>query len=212
MSFARMNASVLWMDRRHYGIKSHVLDYERPMLPSPAALVVAHPGHELRVHRWLEIARPLVFVITDGSGSGRSRIRSTTDLLATAGSIMGAFTDQEINRLMLNGDVDRQLNFGARTLRRPITTDAIGAEIDRYDPADAAAVCNRIRQSADIDLLVDQYVDLYDELCARPPVDGNELLSVSRSLSRMAAQLYAHVGTEQQAKPGLWRRIKKMRR
>src|SRR4030095_641561 len=28
-----------------------------------AALVSAHPGHELRVHGWLEIARPLVFVL-----------------------------------------------------------------------------------------------------------------------------------------------------
>ena len=80
------------------------------MIPTPAALVVAHPGHELRVYRWLEIASPLVFVITDGSGSRRSRIRSTIDLLGktncTAGSIMGAFTDQEIYRLILNGDVD----------------------------------------------------------------------------------------------------------
>lgn len=31
-----------------------------------AALVVAHPGHELRVYGWLEQARPRVFVLTDG--------------------------------------------------------------------------------------------------------------------------------------------------
>jgi hypothetical protein len=80
------------------------------MIPFPAALIVAHPGHELRLHRWLEIARPLVFVLTDGSGSGRSRIDSTIDILDTIGcrtsSILGAFTDREIYRLMLNGDVD----------------------------------------------------------------------------------------------------------
>src|SRR5258708_11323003 len=80
------------------------------MIPSPAALVVAHPGHELRLYRWLEMARPLVFVITDGSGSGRSRISSTIEILetsgCTAGSIMGVFNDREIYRLMLNGDVD----------------------------------------------------------------------------------------------------------
>ena len=104
-------------------------------------------------------------------------------------------------------DAMRQLNFGARTLRRPITADATGAEIDRYDPADAAAVSERIRQSADIDLLVDQYIDLYDELRAQPQRDGDEMLAVSRSLSRMAAQLYAHVGTE--AKRSVWGRIRK---
>jgi len=80
------------------------------MIPFPTALVVAHPGHELRLFRWLEIARPLVFVITDGSGSGRSRIASTIEIVemtgCAAGSIMGAFTDREIYRLMLNGDID----------------------------------------------------------------------------------------------------------
>jgi hypothetical protein len=101
----------------------------------------------------------------------------------------------------------RQLNFGARTLRRAITDTDIGGEIDRYDPADAAAVCERIRQSADSDLLADQFISLYDELCTRPPAEGDELLAVSRSLSRMAAQLYAHVGTGQPASTGLLRRL-----
>jgi hypothetical protein len=93
----------------------------------------------------------------------------------------------------------RQLNFGARTLRRAINAANIGEEIDRYDPADSAAVCTRIRQSADSDLLADQFIALYDELCAQPPAEGDELLAVSRSLSRMAAQLYAHTGTGQVA-------------
>ena len=83
------------------------------MTPSPAALVVAHPGHELRLHHWLERARPRVFVLTDGSGSGASRIRSTLEVLAatgcTAGSIVAPFTDHEIYRMLLAGDVDRVL-------------------------------------------------------------------------------------------------------
>ena len=80
--------------------------------PSPrrAALVVAHPGHELRVHRWLELARPAVFVLTDGSGShGVSRLASTTSLLdrtgATAGSIYGRLSDRELYRAILGGDL-----------------------------------------------------------------------------------------------------------
>ena len=104
-------------------------------------------------------------------------------------------------------DALRQLNFGARTLRRAITADSIGAEIDRYDPVDAAAVCDAIRASADIDLLADQYINLYDELCAQPLVGGDEMLAVSRSLSRMAAQLYAHVGTEKASTSSVLRRI-----
>ena len=71
----------------------------------------------------------------------------------------------------------RQLNFGFRTLRRPITEESIGEEIDRYDPSDAAAVCDRIRASADIDLLAEQYIALYEDLLAQPPpATGEEQL------------------------------------
>jgi hypothetical protein len=118
---------------------------------------------------------------------------------------------QGLAGLVTTGSLEemRQLNFGARTLRRPITATLMGTEIDRYDPADAAAVCDRIRLSADIDLLVDQYVDLYDELCARRPADGDEMLAVSRSLSRMATHLYAHVGTERPARSSVLRRLRR---
>jgi len=72
-----------------------------------AALIVAHPGHELRVYQWLRIARPCVFVLTDGSGhSGESRLGRTTALLeqvrAKPGSIYGRFTDREIYSAILN--------------------------------------------------------------------------------------------------------------
>src|SRR5687768_4588026 len=64
------------------------------------ALVMAHPGHELRVYQWLRLTRPLCFVLTDGSGgSGKSRLHSTTRLLeqngARRGSIYGRLTDRE---------------------------------------------------------------------------------------------------------------------
>jgi len=51
------------------------------------ALIIAHPGHELRVHHWLEKTRPLVFVLTDGSGrTAQSRLHSTTRILERAGA------------------------------------------------------------------------------------------------------------------------------
>src|SRR5439155_2029574 len=71
-----------------------------------AALVVAHPGHELRVHGWLERARPLTFVLTDGSAStGRPRLDSTTVVLtrvgARPGSIYGRFSDAAFYQALL---------------------------------------------------------------------------------------------------------------
>ena len=56
------------------------------------ALIIGHPGHELRVFHWLEITRPAVFVITDGSGRlGRSRLPSTTRILDQVGAANGSF-------------------------------------------------------------------------------------------------------------------------
>jgi hypothetical protein len=53
-------------------------------------------------------------------------------------------------------------------LQGPITESAIGTEIDRYDAADASAVTDRIRSSAGIDVLADQYTAIYEELRQTP--------------------------------------------
>jgi hypothetical protein len=75
------------------------------------ALVVAHPGHELRVFRWMEEFRPLYCCLTEGSGgSGTSRLASTGALLhnvgATCGPIYGRYPDKEVYQLLLDGRVE----------------------------------------------------------------------------------------------------------
>ena len=74
-----------------------------------AALVIAHPGHELCVYGWLETVRPRVFILTDGSGrSGQSRLKSTEEILsvvgASRGSIFGRFSDLSIYAAILEGN------------------------------------------------------------------------------------------------------------
>src|SRR4051795_6818486 len=74
-----------------------------------AILVIAHPGHELRVHGWLESTRPAVWILTDGSGhTGRSRIDSTTRVLeatgAAPGSVYGFMTDAVLYDAVLGGN------------------------------------------------------------------------------------------------------------
>lgn len=74
-----------------------------------AALVVAHPGHELRVYGWLAATRPVVCVITDGSGrSNESRIGSSERLLASVGArrgpVFGRLTDAELYSAILGHD------------------------------------------------------------------------------------------------------------
>lgn len=74
-----------------------------------AALVVAHPSHELRIHGWLEQTRPYVCILTDGAGrSGEPRLSRTSEVLdrvgATRGTIYGRLNDLEVYNAILNGD------------------------------------------------------------------------------------------------------------
>lgn len=74
-----------------------------------AALVVAHPSHELRVHGWLEKARPYTCILTDGGGrSNEPRLQRSTEVIdrvgAPRGVIYGPLTDLEVYSAILNGD------------------------------------------------------------------------------------------------------------
>ena len=110
---------------------------------SRAALVVAHPGHELRVYHWLRLARPLCFVLTDGGGrSGKSRLSSTTKLLeqngARAGCIYGRLTDQAIYTAIIKGESDLFITLTeelARELLGEGTEYVVGDAIEGYNPA-----------------------------------------------------------------------------
>ncbi|HND54467.1 MAG TPA: hypothetical protein PLV92_18775 [Pirellulaceae bacterium] len=74
-------------------------------------LVIAHPGHELRVWRWLELVRPEVCVVTDGAGRcGSSRLASTARVLDAAGakrsSLFGVLTDLRLYQAVLERNVE----------------------------------------------------------------------------------------------------------
>lgn len=108
-----------------------------PARPGRAALVVAHPGHELRVHGWLEGAAPIVCVLTDGSGrTRRSRLDSTTRVLeaagATAGPVYGLMTDSELYAAILDLDHAR-----FKLLAEELAALFVREEID-YVAGDAA--------------------------------------------------------------------------
>ncbi|MDQ1707149.1 MAG: hypothetical protein QOJ88_360 [Pyrinomonadaceae bacterium] len=58
----------------------------------------------------------------------------------------------------------RPLNFGRRTLLRPLQATALLAEMKRYDPADALRVSQRVRASAGHEAVMDDLVSLYEEV------------------------------------------------
>lgn len=75
------------------------------------ALLVGHPGHELRVYHWLELNHPEVGCLTDGSGGiEEPRMDSTLRLLSRAGAVPGAIfsqvSDKALYRMLLDGQMD----------------------------------------------------------------------------------------------------------
>ena len=81
-----------------------------------AAVVMGHPGHELKVFGWITEHHPRVYVLTDGSGqNGVSRLSATENLLAQLGServeIFGAASDVEIYEAILEQRVSFFLNI-----------------------------------------------------------------------------------------------------
>jgi hypothetical protein len=75
-----------------------------------ALLIIAHPGHELLVHDWMERMGPRVCVLTDGSGGqGASRLDATRDVIAAAGAdigpLFGVAPDRAFYQAILTGDV-----------------------------------------------------------------------------------------------------------
>jgi hypothetical protein len=106
------------------------------------ALVLGHPGHELRVYGWLEAAHPLVFVLTDGSGaSGASRIAETARVLDHAGGrhggLFGRYPDGLVYEALLRHDFAfflRRVRELAAVFVREKITHVAGDAAEGYNP------------------------------------------------------------------------------
>src|SRR6476661_8224580 len=88
-----------------------------------AALVVAHPGHELKVFGWMSQHAPRVYILTDGSGGKVSRLGSSQTLLncarASCGEIFGQLSDVDMYRAITKQKIPtflRLLNWLATSL------------------------------------------------------------------------------------------------
>ena len=103
-------------------------------------------------------------------------------IVCDAGGLAGLITTRDL-------DAMRELNFGVRLLQRPITEETIGAEIDRYDADDAAKVVDAIRATAGVDLLAEQFIELYDELRVNPTSPEGDLRAIADSLSHLSKQI-----------------------
>ena len=119
-----------------------------------AALVIAHPGHELCIYQSCRLLAPVFYVITDGSGkSSPPRIGSTTCLRqaigAAPGSVYGRIPDTGLYDRMLMRDVGFFADM-AREIAVGLVRDGIECVLgDSLEFADTAHdVCRLIINAA----------------------------------------------------------------
>lgn len=71
-------------------------------------LLIAHPGHELRLFGWLRQAQPLIVMLTDGSGStGVPRVDLSERVVERSGGEIvfgGYFREPDLYNMILRGD------------------------------------------------------------------------------------------------------------
>ncbi|HEX5706492.1 MAG TPA: hypothetical protein VFX96_04315 [Pyrinomonadaceae bacterium] len=134
-----------------------------------AALVIAHPGHELCVHGWLGRARPEVFVLTDGSGrQGVPRLASTMRNLSEAGArpgpLFGRYRDRDIYQALLSTDVDFFTSLAlelAEGLARGRFAYVVGDAIEGYNPTHD--ICRAVTNAA---------VEIANRRASAPPIQN----------------------------------------
>jgi len=124
-------------------------------------LVLAHPGHELRVFHWMECVSPEVFILTDGSGGSQVPRTSYSEEVvaragAKAGQPFGAMSDRLWYDAILAKDPDPFRQFADAVFNAAEGADAVAVvadAVDGYNPvhdltsAIGASVNMRLRQA-----------------------------------------------------------------
>src|SRR6185436_1488637 len=77
----------------------------------------------------------------------------------------------------------RRQNFGRRVLTGPLDADALVREIDRYDPDDAAAASNWIREEASLERSVERLLVIYQDAISEQAMDATDSHAELRSLA-----------------------------
>jgi hypothetical protein len=117
-------------------------------------------------------------------------------ILCDRAGVGGMVRSSELDRL-------RRLNFGIRTLQKPLTTETILAELALYDAGDARRVSDRIRETASSDALHESLLSLYESVIdehARGGLNG-DWLAESRAAS---AFLHALATRERRREGRMW--------
>jgi len=147
-----------------------------------SAMIVAHPGHELFLHHWLEVDRPIVFALTDGSGGhGEDRRAMSLRIIQSAGAsvgpVFGLAPDKRWYAAILAGEYDlfdqasRLIGTACRNAGvRRIVTDSIEFYNPMHDLCNAlaAGIVRSLREGGAADVELFDYAIEYPDLRSGP--------------------------------------------
>jgi hypothetical protein len=185
------------------------------------ALIIAHPGHELRLFDWMERERPLVFILSDGSGGAQSsRLDYSVSAIHGAGATLiegsGQRSDREWYAAILAGDIRAFTKtadaIAAAAMQAPLV---VSDAADGYNPlhdlcqAIASAVVARIaRHSKAPEFLVSPAIatamgtpsiawKLEDEAARRKQLAVSTNMPLAEEAARLLAEAPDALYTEQ---------------
>ena len=148
------------------------------------ALIIGHPGHELRIHHWVETTRPLTFVLTDGSGRGQqSRLPSTANVLRRAGAkpatIFGRWTDAQAYEILLSGNLAALAGL-TRELAEALVANEIQAVVadamEGFNPTHDLCRCLTNAAVLIADRATGQKIANFDFVLVAPPDSASEAI------------------------------------
>ena len=170
-------------------------------------LILAHPGHELRIHHWLELAKPRVYLLTDGSGGREtSRTAYSRHIVeaagATPGAVFGEIPDAAWYQALLAGDNAFFLDVFAKVsadLDGAWDVQVVSDAVDGYNPVHDLAF---VFGSA-VNMMLRRTSNGHRQLCsaAVPNVPGSvqveiELDPPARARKKAAIEGYAPLADE----------------
>jgi hypothetical protein len=111
-------------------------------MKTKTALIIGHPGHELRAYAFIKKYKPDVFILTDGSGSNDvSRIHQSIKLIDSLGAkfqnSIKIFTDVELYKVILEQDLSEILSYKNRLKDIIIKNDydvIVGDALEGFNP------------------------------------------------------------------------------
>jgi hypothetical protein len=100
---------------------------------------------------------------------------------AAVGCAVIVCDDRGFAGMLTHSDLERwrRYNFGAGLLTHPTTEERLASAIARYDPADAARVCETLRDEAGLASFTERYLEAYREAIDSPAPGRDELASAN---------------------------------